>query len=172
MLGVVVYGTYYVRQRLIAFRNDYCLTCQAPRLALQYRAFEIGHIFWLPILPKGFWKRWVCTSCGVDPHWQLTSNGVKWMGIILLSLLAVAVWTTPPKPDDVAVSWVMRVGLPAAVVALYRGIVRSRRSTERTRAIPPYSEPTCPACQGSLVRRAQGRACMKCGAVQANLKAA
>lgn len=50
----------------MAFRNDYCLARGEERRAVQVRTFDVGHIFWIPILPAGFWKRWVCTVCGKD----------------------------------------------------------------------------------------------------------
>jgi hypothetical protein len=173
MLGVVVYGTYYLRQKLTAFRNDYCIQCKAPHVALQYRSFEVGHVFWIPILPKGFWKRWVCRSCGRDPHWQVASSGVKWLGIVLLGLLALSTWTTSPeKTSDATMLWVLRLGLPIAVLALWSSIGRSRISQDKIRGVRPYAEQTCPACGGRLGLRGRGRSCGACGAVQENLSAA
>jgi len=64
----IVYGVYRWKAKRVAFRNDYCLVCGEARRAVQVRTFDVGHIFWIPILPAGFWKRWVCTVCGQDPH--------------------------------------------------------------------------------------------------------
>jgi hypothetical protein len=169
LLGIVVYGTYYFRQSCVAFRNDYCRQCKGPRVALQYRAFEVGHMFWLPLLPKGFLRRWVCTKCGQDPHWVLTSNGVKWAGIVFLALLALSAWTTSPEPGKAVGYWVMRVGLLWGIYALWRGIQKSRSVAVQSSAVQPYAEPFCPSCRGPLASRARIRSCTRCGATQADL---
>src|SRR5262249_35658489 len=90
---LVVYGIYKVARRIVAFRNDYCLSCAAPRLAYRHRTFDILHVFWLPVLPLGMWKRWHCSACGNDPHRQFrTSRGMKWLGIALLAFFALVFW--------------------------------------------------------------------------------
>jgi len=171
MLGVLLYGTYYFRQTCVAFRNDYCRQCRGIHVALQYRAFEVGHMYWIPLLPKGFLKRWVCTRCGQDPHWVLTSNGVKWAGIVFLALLAVGSWTTSPEPGEALGTWVMRVVLPLSVYALWRGIMKSRVVATKTATVPPYAEAVCPSCRSPIATRARTRSCTRCGAIQADLNA-
>jgi hypothetical protein len=168
---LVVYGNYYLSQRCVAFRNDYCRQCKAERLSLQFRAFEIGHIFWIPLLPKGFLRRWVCTTCSRDPHFVVTSNGVKWAGILFLALLALSVWTTSPKPGEVVVYWVARVGLLWGIYALWRAIQSSRRVADQVAAVSPYAGAICPSCRGPLASVSGTRTCTRCGARQLDLSA-
>src|ERR1035438_6787107 len=65
---LIVRGAFHFRPKRVAFRDDYCLSCRAPRRAVAVRTFDVGHIFWIPILPVGFWRHWVCSVCGGDPH--------------------------------------------------------------------------------------------------------
>ncbi|HKV63349.1 MAG TPA: hypothetical protein VJO16_15665 [Candidatus Acidoferrum sp.] len=95
---IIVYGVYRWMAKRVAFRNDYCLACGEPRRAVQVRTFDVGHIFWIPILPAGFWKRWVCTVWGCDPHGSgKTRRGAKWVGLFILLLFSVVFWFRPSR---------------------------------------------------------------------------
>src|SRR5258705_13073862 len=62
-----------------------------------------GAHFWIPILPAGFWKRWVCAGCGRDPHVTTkTRRGFKCGGFVVLVLFSVVFWVVPFEPDSVA----------------------------------------------------------------------
>jgi hypothetical protein len=54
--------------RRVAFRNDYCMACNAPRRAVQIRTLDVIHLYFIPLLPLGLWKRWCCCTCGMNPH--------------------------------------------------------------------------------------------------------
>ena len=54
---LVIHGVYRWGRKLVAYRNDYCLSCAAPRLAFQHRTFDVLHAFWIPLIPIGLWKR-------------------------------------------------------------------------------------------------------------------
>lgn len=174
---LVVYGVYFLARKVLAFRNDYCLSCAAPRLAYRQRTFDVAHVFWLPILPLGLWKRWRCSACGNNPHQQVrTSRGLKWVGIVLLALFALSAWTGEfPDKDvgDLVGKWLMRLGLPVAVAFAVRSTLRApqpERLKEKLRVVAPHREAFCPLCGGQLVRRASGWQCMKCGAERQDLQ--
>jgi hypothetical protein len=119
---LIVYGVYRWKAKRVAFRNDYCLACGEARRAVQVRTFDVGHIFWIPILPAGFWKRWVCTVCGRDPHVTTkTRRGFKWAALVVLVLVAFIFWADSPEPDAVAAFWIGRIagaaGCSAAAAA-------------------------------------------------------
>ena len=57
-------GPYYPSEaRRAAFRNDDCRTCAAERLSMLVRTFDALHVYWIAVLPLGFWSRWHCTTC-------------------------------------------------------------------------------------------------------------
>jgi hypothetical protein len=176
---IVVHGTYFLARKVLAFRNDYCLRCAAPRLAVRQRTFDVAHVFWIPILPLGFWKRWLCSSCGNDPHTQVrTSRGVKWVGVVLLVFFAVIAWTGPASgkdPSDTIGIWLMRIGLPIGLAFAVRGTLRSpepERLRDKLREVTPYGAQECPLCRAQLVHRARGWQCIGCGAERQDVKAA
>src|ERR1700686_3493787 len=46
---LIIRGSYHFWPKRVAFRNDYCLRCQAPRRSIAIRTFDVGHLFWNPI---------------------------------------------------------------------------------------------------------------------------
>ena len=168
---LVIHGRYFLARRILAFRNDYCLACAAPRLALRHRTFDVLHVFWIPLLPLGFWKRWHCSSCGQDPHAQVrTSRAVKWIGVGLLAFFGVVGWLAPIKPGDEVVTWFMRIGLPLG--ALWAGWATARSVEpeslkERLAAVRPHDDPSCPLCGNGLVLLDATWRCTKCGVERA-----
>ena len=129
----IVYGVYHWKTKRVAFRNDYCLVCGEARRAVQVRTFDVGHIFWIPILPAGFWKRWVCTVCGRDPHVTTkTRRGFKWAGLFILVLFAAASWIVPDDPDAVPVFWGLRIAAPVgAILTLMHASYKEGGDVER-----------------------------------------
>jgi hypothetical protein len=56
------YGRYRLLSRRVGYRADYCLTCDSPRIAEQYRTLDLFHIYFVPLLPLGLWRHWHCQS--------------------------------------------------------------------------------------------------------------
>src|SRR3989338_1357270 len=116
---LIVHGTYFLARKLVAYRNDYCLSCNAERMAFQRRTFDVHHIFYVPLLPLGFWKRWHCSACDRNPHEspRILRRSFKWAGIVLLVVASLSGWlvSTREKPGDTIVIWCMRLGGPIAV---------------------------------------------------------
>jgi hypothetical protein len=93
--NVDLYGSYHFWPKKFGFRDDYCLGCQAPRRSIAIRTLDVGHPFWIPILPVGFWKQWKCSMCHRGPHANTrTRRSFKWIGVVGLILIALAFWTT------------------------------------------------------------------------------
>lgn len=124
---VFVYGIYRWKPKRLAFRNDYCLKCDAPRRAVQVRTFNVGHIFWIPLIPAGSWKKWVCTACGRDPHVSVkTRRGFKWVGLVILLLFSVLFWAMPVDREIIAMTWIIRIAAPLGLVLTLRHLLRTK----------------------------------------------
>src|SRR4029079_9584291 len=97
---ILIHGLYRWSPKRVAFRNDFCLKCAQPRRAVQIRTLNAVHLFWIPILPLGLWKRWLCTVCGSNPHeYPGTRRPFKWIGLILLTVLGLVSWLEPIQSD-------------------------------------------------------------------------
>jgi hypothetical protein len=165
----IVRGAYYFRRKPVAFRNDYCLSCNAPRRSIAIRSFDIGHFYWIPILPVGFWRHWVCSVCGRKPH-SRRRRLLKWTTLYSLITISVAFWTVPVDSGSSAISWVIRIVAPVGSILLFIRLVRSRAPfslRKKLRSIAPAADTICPFCSIPLVVGTGERwSCPSCNVVR------
>jgi hypothetical protein len=92
----IIYGTYRLAPRLVAYRNDWCNHCDRRVLAHQWRSFYLGHLFWIPFLPLGFHKVWRCKVCAKNPRERVrTSIGRIVAGLLAFSVVVVLMVFAP-----------------------------------------------------------------------------
>lgn len=168
---LIVHGVYRWWPKRVAFRNDYCLSCEAPRRAVAIRTFDVGHIFWIPLIPVGFWKHWSCATCRRDPHAATKMRRVfKWIGLVCLVLLSILFWATDINSELGAVSWALRILPTGGAIALFIHLMVSPKDPklrDLLAAIPPASDSVCPFCTTPLMAGEGGRwSCPACGAVR------
>lgn len=176
---LIIHGTYHWKPRRVAFRNDYCRTCEAGRLSVLIRTIDFLHAFWIPILPLGVWSRWHCTHCSSRPHESTrTRRGYKIAGAVILALLSAAAWAPwPVLPSDLTdriMLWALRLGLPLATVLTIRSAVRHQPEPNFKRLLEqvlPYEGWQCPLCGGQLFNLPKWH-CMNCGAEHRPLRKA
>src|SRR5262249_35715110 len=123
--------------------------------SLAVRTFDVGHVFWIPILPVGFWKHWRCMNCGNEPH---THAGMrrpfKWVGLIVLMVLSYVSWAAPVSPPDEWIDWFARVVCPAGAALLLLHLLRSRGGVslyKSLKAVVSANDTTCPFCTTPLL---------------------
>jgi len=167
---VIIYGVYRWKPKRGAFRNDYCLRCNAPRRAVQIRTFRVGHIFWIPLIPAGFWKDWSCTVCGRDPHKiGKTRRGFRWVGLFILLLFTALFWVMPFDLEIGTMTWIIRVAAPVGAVLTLTHLLRTSPEpslASRLAMIPPASDTACPFCGTQLLILASQCSCPTCGVVR------
>ena len=168
---LLIRGSYHFWPKRVAFRNDYCLRCQAPRRSIAVRTFDVGHIFWIPILPVGFWKRWQCEICGQPPHAHPKVRRLfKWLGLVCAIAFSLAVWAAPGEAELGVIGWILRVAFPAGAILLLADLLRTpKEPTLRARlaAIEPAADAVCPFCATPLVAGTGTRwSCPNCKAVR------
>lgn len=172
---LVLHGTYSWGRKLVSYRNDYCLACSAARLAFQHRTFDVHHVFFIPILPLGLWKRWHCSVCGNDPHAQVrTRRSLKWAGVAILMLFTLSGWGVSPeeKPEDLVFIWVMRIGGPVAIAWAIWATLKSppdARLKDLLRTVTPIMDTSCPVCAVTLMPEEPAWRCPQCGLTRRSL---
>jgi hypothetical protein len=175
---LVVHGTYLWARKVVAYRNDYCLACDSQRLAFQHRTFDVLHVFFIPVLPLGLWKRWHCSVCGRDPHASTrTRKSLKWAGVATLLLMSLSGWAVSPteKPEDATFIWGMRIIGPIAFVWALRATLKDPpevKLAERLRTVAPILDANCPVCQVMLSPTEPAWQCPQCGMRRRALPAA
>lgn len=161
----IIHGAYHFWPKRVAFRNDYCLTCRCTCRSLAIRTFDVGHIFWIPILPVGAWKHWRCTNCGKEPHTSPgTRKSFKWAGLVLLVLFSALSWFAASTPPD-GFDWTFRLGGPIAAALLLVHLLRAPKGISLRRAlksVTPASDTICPFCATPLVAGTRW-SCPGCG---------
>lgn len=166
----IVHGMYQFRPKRMAFRNDYCLSCAQPCRSVQVRTFDAWHIFWIPLVPLGFHKRWHCTTCGRLPHVHPgTRRGFKWVGLVVLLIFAAAFWAMPVEPDMLIFTWMVRVGAPIGAVLTLVHLLRTPKDAslqEKLAEIPAASDTVCPFCGAALLVLSSQCSCPVCGVVR------
>jgi hypothetical protein len=168
---IILHGIYSFKRRVVAYRNDFCLSCAAPRVAYQSRTFDVLHIFFVPLIPLGLLKRWHCEVCDRDLHIHPgTRKSFKWAGVVLLGFLAMAGWIVPDQDKE---SWFLRILFTVGFVAALWHTVRSKpdlRLKEKLRDIQPANESVCPRC-GAPLLLGSGWHCSGCGIERQVVKA-
>lgn len=167
---LIIHGIYRFRPKRVAFRNDWCLSCGAPCRSVQTRSFDAWHIFWLPLLPLGFRKRWHCTNCGRQPHiYPGTRRGFKWAGLVVLIVFSAAFWAMPLSPDILILGWVIRIGAPLGAILTLIHLLHTPKDpslTEKLAAVVPASDTSCPFCDSPLLQLSSQCSCPNCGVVR------
>lgn len=168
---LLVYGVYNFRPKRTAFRNDYCLFCGRARRAEQIRSFDVCHLFWIPLLPLGFRRRWRCAACHRLPHVPRgTRPAVAWAFLAVLVILGVAVWMIPLTAHDWIFEWVMRVVMPVFAIFTLVHILRVPQGPslkEKLAAVAPAVDTVCPFCGSALLVLSSRGSCPRCGVVRA-----
>jgi len=159
-------GVRSYRRQLVAYRNDFCISCNAPRLAHQVRSFKIYHLYYIPIVPLGFWREWECSECGRDPHaYPGTPRNLRWMMVLFAAFFAITgVIASFDGQDSAMTKWLMRLGLPALFFIVLWFAFRNkpdRALREKLRALNADHNDTCALCSGTLVLD-QGWRCSQC----------
>lgn len=172
---LVVHGIYSVKRKIVAYRNDFCLSCEAPRRAYRIRSFDVVHLFFVLVLPLGFWRHWRCSVCARNPHTHPhTRRSFKWAGVVILAIFAAAAWVPGVgKEDSSANAWMMRIGLPIAFVAALWLTLKSKPDLalgEKLREITPAQDSLCPLCKGVVVLGPRSR-CSNRGVERTTLRA-
>ena len=167
----IIHGAYHFWPKKDAFRNDYCLSCQAPCRSVAVRTFDVGHIFWIPILPVGYWRHWKCCVCGRDPHLsRKTPRPFLWSGLLCLVAVSVILWAMPVNRGFGVEGWFFRIAAPSAAVFIFIYFLRAQTAPslrERLAAIPPAADVVCPFCSTPLVSGTGTRwSCPGCNAVR------
>lgn len=166
----VVWGTYHWAPRIVAFRQDWCTVCQRETLVLGNRTIDVGHVFWIPLLPFGRWTRWRCSQCARDPGASAaTRRPLRIVAWLLVSLLALSfvLATSDPVMTAPETAWFARGFAVLTIGFMTWWAFRSlggKSYKEQRAAVTPFQGDVCPVCDGALAHSMDGSACSRCDA--------
>ena len=166
------YGIYHFAARRTAFRNDFCVRCDAERLAIQTSTLDVLHVYWVPVVPFGRIGRWHCLQCEHPVDRVRTSRrSIKVAFAIVLAIVAVLFWLEPVDANDtsrVTLMWTIRVVVTLALMATLRWIAVGSDDVvrrERLETTGPCRLVTCPLCEVNLIPGSPWR-CPQCDMVR------
>jgi hypothetical protein len=163
---LIVYGTYRFAPRLVAYRNDWCNHCDKPVLAQQWRSFYVGHLFWIPFLPLGFYKTWRCKVCTKNPRDRLrTSLGMIVAGLVVFSLIFVLMLFGPYSGKDAAMFWAMRLGFGTLAVVFALWLKSRLKELPPEKNVEPLRNDRCLVCDGRMTDYPQWH-CVDCAVIR------
>jgi hypothetical protein len=173
---LIIHGVYHWRPRPVAFRNDYCISCRRECVAICVRTIDVWHVFWIPVVPVGVFRRWWCQACGNRPDLSRTARrSIKVLLAVVLTLLTAPLWflaVQSEKRSDEGFTWLVIVVLSVLAVAAWWWVSRGSDDVERRShlaRIPPSRETECPMCGISLQLTEPAR-CIRCGIVRTRLE--
>jgi len=150
-------GVHSYKPRIVAYRNDSCVSCDGPRRAHQVRSFKAFQVYYIPVVPLGFWREWQCSECGKDPHvYSRRLRHTRWVIVLLTGFFAIAgVVASFDEQGSIAITWLMRLGFPAVFfTALWFAFRKKpdRALREKLREVSQDLDNTCALCSGALIQ--------------------
>ena len=166
---LVVFGTYKFARKPVAYRADYCRACDEDRLTFAIRSFDAFHVFWIPILPLGFWTRWHCGECQAHPHEAVGINRwVRWAVAGLFVFMSLIFWVAA-LTEQSGVGNDIWIGASITTVLSFLTIVWAKQAKainykERRAQVRPFEVESCPLCDGHVLKALDGEKCQQCEA--------
>ena len=168
---IVLYGIRKWKSKVVAYRNDFCLSCEEPRRAHQIRSIKALHLFFIPVLPLYLWWHWECSECGQPPHRDPQPRSRRRIPKFLSlfsGMFALVVWVSPGSEtgNSPAANWALRIVLTIAfAVSLWYMLkpTSNVRLSEKLKEVQPDEGNFCPLCQAPLIL-GDGWRCSGCGA--------
>jgi len=165
----ILWGTQTFKVKRTAFRREYCVNCN--RLAYSYltRTLTVFTVFFVPLIPLGFRRKWQCAFCGKKPEKvERTGLPFKIIGLVFLVMVFWASFTVDDAGSDPAVENAMRVILVGLMVVAAVSIVRHKSPSceERMRINSNLGhlspEVICPFCETHFHLIEGRKWCRKC----------
>ncbi len=162
---IVVWGVHRFSRKVAGYRNDFCQNCRQNQVAEWWRSFNVGHLYWIPLIPLGTRYAWHCSVCGIDPHARVeSSKGFKvfvagfFLLLAMLALVGAVVASANLSPD-----FFKRSDAPSLWIAVLVGLVCGGGSllwlkfsssppdlSEQLQRVPRLSSEQCHYCKGKL----------------------
>jgi zinc ribbon protein len=169
---MVLVGIRDIKPKIVAYRNDYCISCDSPQRAHRIRRLKVLHLFFIPVFPLALVRRWRCSVCDRHPHWRAPSRQ-RWLVTYLLAMFTATAWISSDTEtgNSVLGMWLLRIGVSIAFVLVFSYALRGQydfQLKEKLGTVEAAQETNCPFCGTQFIQN-QGWRCPQCGVEKAAL---
>jgi hypothetical protein len=168
---IIIYGTHRFGLKKTGVRKDFCNACQRECVAELYESFDCGHFFYIPILPLGRKRRWICTLCHKDPRARYkTSKTIRFLALIIFPFIAfpflfLGVRSLIEDSDGAWAALVIGAILLIPWIGMLHTLIKPKQGPdedERRRGVVPLSQEECFYCHGPVTNSTHPE-CHSCG---------
>lgn len=156
---LIFYGTYKFARKIVAYKKTFCFRCQSIRIAELNQTFNVEHLYWIPLLPCGIHKEWLCKTCGNRPYKdrKRSSKAAKVFGGVVAGFLA---YFAIIKAQDTATGIsLICISVGLGLWALFEKPVLNKRFRNDT---IPFDDHNCFYCSEPLLKRENWWECIRC----------
>jgi hypothetical protein len=164
---IIIHGIYRFGLKKAAIRKDFCNSCRNEGIAEQWQSFDCFHIFWIPLIPLGTKRRWICSHCGEDPRAETKMSPVlRYVLLLGLPFILGSLWVdrhAKAPPDQM--TYIMTAVLGGIWLWILYGTFKrptGRTNEELRAAVIPLCTDECLYCHAPLTLHPYMR-CQPCG---------
>ncbi len=167
----VIYGWYKWGRKFVGYKKDLCHRCKIKTIWHRMRFFPVVHIFWVPLIPLGMYKEWICDQCRQSPKTSFSMVGVIALGVAgaVFSFISLFALSAGFKGDRES----LQIGAIMFCISLvfWGGMILAVRHSNKQKLLRQaafekedsmLNEP-CLYCNGEIQRQYKP-VCIDCGA--------
>ena len=167
-MALVKLGGYRFGIKVVSCRKDYCNACKTEALMEELRYFLVFHFCYIPLLPLGWQREWVCARCGGDPRPAASfSPGLIIFALVPFSIYTIFFWISLfsdfSKSGKDGVMWmgcICSTLLVVGLIYLLRYNLKPLPRSPQSLAVTPLGD-VCPYCQEKMAPETNN-ICPKC----------
>jgi hypothetical protein len=160
----LIFGIKRFGHKKVGYGKDFCNSCQNEAVVERYRWFSWIHIFFIPLIPVGYYSHTRCTICTNDPNAKVRTP--IWQKGIFLIVIAGLNWVLYQDGLLTNLSYGLVIKLISMLMFIGCGywIYKGRNEVskkERRKQLTPVDQKTCIMCEGDIVV-AKKTTCSRC----------
>jgi hypothetical protein len=162
---MLIFGHYKFFPKRTAYRADWCNACQNEGVSHQTRHLYVGHLFWIPLLPLGWYNTWRCADCQRNPRTRVTTSPVSYVGGIVSLILLASLFLSGELSLDPTKQWLLVAACGLGLTTMLVGLLIRLKNPPPDHPVSPLQNTSCLICHQPLPGGEKPQ-CFDCGAIR------